>query len=57
MRSMLRVALALGFLQTVPSPIASVPAAAQEQTLPVPPTVTAEGVPPIPVSLADAISP
>ena len=57
MRSMLRVALALGFLQAVPSPIASVPAAAQERTLPVPPNVTAEGVPPIPVSLADAIAP
>ena len=57
MRSMLRVALALGYLQAVPSPIASVPAAAQERTLPVPPNVTAEGVPPIPVSLADAIAP
>ena len=32
-------------------------AAAQEATLPVPPNVVAEGVPPVPVALADAIFP
>ena len=36
---------------------AAVPVVAQERTVPVPPNVTAEGVPPIPASLADAIAP
>src|SRR5262245_55403841 len=57
MRSMLRVALALLYLQALPSDRVGVRVSAQERTIPVPPNVTTEGVPPIPASLADAIAP
>ena len=57
MRSMLRVALALLYLQVILPDKSRVPLAAQERIVPVPPNVTAEGVPPIPASLADAVAP
>src|SRR5688572_3994246 len=49
MRQWVRGAIGLTFL--------SVAAAAQEPTLPVPPNVVAEGVPPIPMSVVEAVSP